>query len=82
MRFYGWIPSGDWKGNATGRNPSGRPTAHTFTSKTLKVNKTLSSDSSAKVTVTIPTTGKVFQFHRDFRVGMGMQGAFYVNAGH
>jgi plastocyanin len=53
-------------------------TDHTFTSSILNVDKTLSSDTSKTIKVTIPTTGTVFQFHCDFHEAMGMQGAFYV----
>jgi len=51
---------------------------HTFTSDALNVNQTVSPDHSQKITFTIPSNAKVFAFHCDFHVSMGMQGAFYT----
>jgi plastocyanin len=53
---------------------------HTFTSAMLKVKKTISPDSSTKVTVTIPSKGTAFPFQCDFHVSMGMRGAFFTRA--
>ena len=54
---------------------------HTFTSTALGVDKQLSAGKSAKITVTVPSTGEAFQFHCDFHQSMGMQGAFFTKAG-
>jgi len=54
---------------------------HTFTSDTLGVNKQVSPGKSAKVTITVPSTGEAFQFHCDFHGSMGMQGAFFTKVG-
>jgi plastocyanin len=56
-------------------------TSHTFTSSKLKVDKTLSPDTSTKVTVTIPSRGTAFQFHCTFHQSMGMKGAFFTKKG-
>jgi plastocyanin len=55
--------------------------SHTFTSTALSANKTLSSDSSTSMTVTIPASGKAFEFHCDIHQAMGMKGAFYTVSG-
>jgi plastocyanin len=54
---------------------------HTFTSATLGFNKTLTPDTSATVTVTIPSTGTAFQFHCTIHQSMGMKGAFFTKKG-
>jgi plastocyanin len=54
---------------------------HTFTSTALNVDKQISSGKSTKITVTIPSTGAVFQFHCNFHEGMGMKGGFYTTPG-
>jgi plastocyanin len=53
---------------------------HTFTSSAVSIDKQLSPGSSKKFTLTIPSTGTVFQFHCSFHESMGMQGAFYTGA--
>ena len=47
---------------------------HTFTSAALGVDKTLAPDTKATVTITVPTSGFA-QFHCNFHVSQGMQGA-------
>jgi plastocyanin len=54
---------------------------HTFTSDTLSVDKQVDPGKSAKLTVTVPSDGKVFQFHCDFHEAAGMVGAVYTKAG-
>ncbi len=55
--------------------------AHTFTSDVLGVDKELQPGKSAKVTVTVPSGGTVFQFHCSFHEAEGMVGAVYTKAG-
>jgi hypothetical protein len=55
-------------------------TAHTFTSASLNVDKTLQPDQTADVQVMLPQTGAT-QFHCNFHQGSGMQGAFFFNVG-
>ena len=52
---------------------------HTFTSTQLGVDKELSPDSKANVTVTMPMSGNVVFFCR-FHRSSGMQGAFAVSS--
>ena len=54
---------------------------HTFTSDDLSVDKTLEPGKSATITVTVPSSGKVFQFHCQFHETAGMIGAVYTKAG-
>jgi plastocyanin len=54
---------------------------HTFTSDGLSVDKTLSPGKSTKLTVTVPSSGAVFQFHCQFHQNVGMIGAVYTKAG-
>src|SRR5262245_49375287 len=54
---------------------------HTFTSDDLSVDKQLSPGKSAKFTVTVPSSGEVFQFHCQFHEALGMAGAVYTKAG-
>ena len=54
---------------------------HTFTSTALSMDQQVSAGKSAKFTLTVPSTGAAFQFHCNFHEGMGMQGAFYTQAG-
>jgi plastocyanin len=54
---------------------------HTFTSDGLSVDKTLSPGKSTKLTVTVPSSGEVFQFHCQFHQKLGMVGAVYTKAG-
>jgi plastocyanin len=56
-------------------------TTHTFTSDGLGVDQQLSAGKKKKFTVTVPSSGKVFQFHCSFHGSMGMQGALYTKAG-
>ncbi|HEY7105145.1 MAG TPA: cupredoxin domain-containing protein [Acidimicrobiia bacterium] len=56
-------------------------TDHTFTSDALSVSKQLGPDKSAKLTITVPSSGEVWQFHCDFHEDMGMVGAVYTVAG-
>jgi plastocyanin len=54
---------------------------HTFTSDTLSVDKQVDPGKSAKLTVTVPSDGAVFQFHCDFHESAGMAGAVFTKAG-
>ena len=54
---------------------------HTFTSDELSVDKQLSPGKKAKFTVTVPSSGEVFQFHCQFHESLGMRGAVYTKAG-
>jgi plastocyanin len=54
--------------------------AHTFTSTALGVDQQLSPDQDMDVTVTMPMTGAT-EFHCRFHQSLGMQGAFFFNAG-
>ena len=54
---------------------------HTFTSDTLAVDKQIDPGKSAKLTVTVPSDGQVFQFHCDFHESAGMAGAVFTKAG-
>ena len=54
---------------------------HTFTSSALSIDQQVSAGKSAKLTLTVPSTGDAFQFHCDFHERKGMQGAFYTKAG-
>jgi len=63
----------------TAKNEGSMP--HTFTSDKLKVNKELQPDKSAKFTVTVPSSGAVFEFHCDFHVSQGMAGGVYTKVG-
>jgi plastocyanin len=54
---------------------------HTFTSDALSIDQQVSAGKSKKFTVTVPGSGAAFQFHCDFHETMGMQGAFYTQAG-
>jgi plastocyanin len=55
--------------------------SHTFTSTALGADKTLSPDSSTRMTITIPSSGKAFEFHCNFHGSMGMKGAFFTAKG-
>jgi plastocyanin len=48
--------------------------SHTFTSAALGVDKTLAPGTKATVTITVPKSGFA-QFHCNFHVSQGMQGA-------
>ena len=54
---------------------------HTFTSDELSVDKQVNPGKKAKFTVTVPESGKVFQFHCEFHEAAGMAGAVYTKAG-
>ena len=54
---------------------------HTFTSDGLNVDQQVSPGKTKKFTVTVPSSGAVFQFHCNFHESMGMQGAFYTKKG-
>jgi len=54
---------------------------HTFTSDGLAVDKQLSAGKSGTVKVTVPTSGKVFEFYCQFHKSSGMQGALFTTAG-
>jgi plastocyanin len=54
---------------------------HTFTSDDLSVDKTLEPVKSATITVKVPSSGAVFQFHCQFHETSGMVGAVYTKAG-
>jgi plastocyanin len=54
---------------------------HTFTSDTLAVDKQVDPGKSAKLTITVPSDGQVFQFHCDVHESAGMAGAVYTKAG-
>jgi plastocyanin len=54
--------------------------AHTFTSASLNVDKTLQPDQSMDVQVTLPQTGAT-EFHCNFHQSQGMQGAFFFQTG-
>ena len=54
---------------------------HTFTSTALSMDQQVSAGKSAKFTLTVPSTGAAFQFHCNFHESMGMQGAFFTQAG-
>jgi plastocyanin len=54
---------------------------HTFTSDDLSVDKQLSPGKKAKFTITVPSSGAVFQFHCEFHQTLGMRGAVYTTAG-
>jgi plastocyanin len=56
-------------------------TDHTFTSDDLSIDKTLAPGKSTKFTVTVPSSGAVFQFHCQFHEARGMAGAVYTKAG-
>jgi plastocyanin len=56
-------------------------TEHTFTSDALSVDKQLAPEKSVKFTITVPSSGEVFQFHCQFHEAMGMVGAVYTAAG-
>lgn len=56
-------------------------TTHTFTSDSLGVDEQLSAGKSKKVTFTVPSNAKAFQFHCDIHESLGMQGAVYTKAG-
>jgi plastocyanin len=56
-------------------------TEHTFTSDELNVDKDLQPGKSAKFTVTVPSSGAVFQFHCTFHEALGMIGAVYTQPG-
>jgi plastocyanin len=55
--------------------------AHTFTSDALHIDQQVQPGKSKKFTVTVPNDGTAFQFHCNFHESMGMQGAFYTQAG-
>ena len=54
---------------------------HTFTSDGLSIDQQVSPGKTKKFTVTVPSSGAVFQFHCNFHESMGMQGAFYTKKG-
>jgi plastocyanin len=54
---------------------------HTFTSDTLAVDQQVDPGKSMTIKVTVPSSGKVFQFHCDFHEDAGMVGAVYTKAG-
>lgn len=54
---------------------------HTFTSDDLSVNKQINPGKSTKFTVTVPSSGAVFQFHCEFHESAGMVAAVYTKAG-
>jgi plastocyanin len=54
---------------------------HTFTSDDLSVDKQVNPGQSAKFTVTVPSSGAVFQFHCSFHEAEGMAGGVYTKAG-
>jgi plastocyanin len=56
-------------------------TVHTFTSDELSVDKELQAGKSAKFTVTVPSSGAVFQFHCTFHADLGMIGAVFTKKG-
>jgi plastocyanin len=56
-------------------------TTHTFTSDTLKVDKSLASDKSTKFTFTVPSNATAFQFHCSIHEDLGMKGAVYTKTG-
>ena len=55
--------------------------SHTFTSDSMNIDQQVSPDKTKKFTITVPSSGKAFQFHCDFHESMGMKGAFYTKAG-
>jgi plastocyanin len=55
--------------------------AHTFTSDVLNVDKELQPGKSAKVTVTVPSDGALFQFHCSFHESQGMAGGVFTKPG-
>jgi plastocyanin len=55
--------------------------AHTFTSNDLNVDKELQPGKSAKVTVTVPSDGALFQFHCSFHESQGMAGGVFTKPG-
>ncbi len=54
---------------------------HNFTSDDLSIDKDLKPGKSAKFTVTVPSSGAVFQFHCEYHGPSGMVGAVYTKAG-
>ncbi len=54
---------------------------HTFTSDELSVDKQVNPGKKAKFTVTVPSSGEVFQFHCQFHEAAGMDGAVYTKTG-
>jgi plastocyanin len=54
---------------------------HTFTSDVLNVDKELQPGKSAKVTVTVPSDGVLFQFHCSFHESQGMAGGVFTKVG-
>ena len=54
---------------------------HTFTSDGLSIDHDVAAGKSAKVTLTVPSSGTAFEFHCSFHGDMGMKGAFYTKAG-
>ena len=54
---------------------------HTFSSDTLSVDQQVDPGKSMTLSVTVPDSGVVFQFHCDFHQNAGMVGAVYTKAG-
>jgi plastocyanin len=54
---------------------------HTFTSDDLSVDKQVNPGKSTKFTVTVPSSGTVFQIHCQFHEQDGMVAAVYTKAG-
>jgi plastocyanin len=63
----------------TAKNEGGAD--HTFSSDTLKVDKEVAPGKSKTFTVTVPSSGAVFQFHCDFHEALGMVGGVFTKAG-
>ena len=56
-------------------------TTHTFTSDSLNVDQSVSAGKSKKVTFTVPSDAKAFEFHCSIHESLGMKGAVYTKAG-
>jgi plastocyanin len=56
-------------------------TLHTFTSSKLKVDKQIQPGKKATFTITVPSSGAVFEFHCDLHLSQGMAGGVYTKVG-
>jgi len=56
-------------------------TTHTFTSDSLSVDQQVSAGKSKKITFTVPSNAKAFQFHCSIHESLGMRGALYTKTG-